>query len=74
MACNFIKRETLEQVFFCEFDEIFKNTLFNEHLWWLLLYSENKIQKNVDISWSANQWISFYKIRTSAKKELRDRL
>ena len=28
MACNFIKKETLAQVFSCEFCEISKNTLF----------------------------------------------
>ena len=31
-ACNFIKKETLAQVFSCEFCEIFKNTIFTEHL------------------------------------------
>ena len=31
-ACNVIKRETLAQVFFCEFCEVFKNTIFTEHL------------------------------------------
>ena len=36
-ACNFIKKETLVQVFFCEFCEIFKNTFFIKHLRWLLL-------------------------------------
>ena len=37
-ACNFIKKETLAQVFSCEFCEISKNTFFfTEHLWWLLL-------------------------------------
>ena len=30
---NFIKKETLAQVFFCEFCEISKNTFFKEHLW-----------------------------------------
>ena len=29
-ACNFIKKETLAQVFSCEFYEIFKNTFFTE--------------------------------------------
>ena len=29
-ACKFIKRETLTQVFFCEFCEIFKNTYFHK--------------------------------------------
>ena len=32
-ACNFIKKETLAQVFSCEFCEISKNTFFTEHLW-----------------------------------------
>ena len=32
-ACNFIKKETLAQVFSCEFYEISKNTFFTEHLW-----------------------------------------
>ena len=32
-ACNFIKKETLAQVFFCEFREISKNTFFTEDLW-----------------------------------------
>ena len=32
-ACNFIKKETLAQVFSCEFCEISKNTYFTEHLW-----------------------------------------
>ena len=28
-----LKKETLAQVFSCEFDEISKNTFFTEHLW-----------------------------------------
>ena len=32
-ACNFIKKETLTQVFSCEFYEISKNAFFTEHLW-----------------------------------------
>ena len=31
-TCNFIKKETLAQVFSCEFCEISKNTIFIEHL------------------------------------------
>ena len=31
-ACNFIKKETLAQVFSCQFCEIFKNTFFTEYL------------------------------------------
>ena len=30
---NFIKKEILAQVFFCEFCEISKNAFFTEHLW-----------------------------------------
>ena len=37
-ACNFIKKETLAQVFCCEFCEISRNTFFIEHLCWLLLH------------------------------------
>ena len=32
-ACNFIKKETLAQVFSCEFCEISKKAFFTEHLW-----------------------------------------
>ena len=32
-ACNFVKKETLGQVFSYEFCEISKNTFFTEHLW-----------------------------------------
>ena len=32
-ACNFIKKESLAQVFFCEFYEISQNTFFAERLW-----------------------------------------
>ena len=36
-ACNFIKTETLEQVFSCEICEIFENIFFTEHHRWMLL-------------------------------------
>ena len=32
-ACNFIKKETLAQVFSCGFYEISKNTFFTGQLW-----------------------------------------
>ena len=38
-ACNFIKNETLAQMFSYEFCEISKTPFFIEHLWWLLLIS-----------------------------------
>ena len=31
-ACNFVKKETLAQMFSCEFCEISKSTFFTEHL------------------------------------------
>ena len=31
-ACNFIQKETLSQVLYCEFCEISKNAFFTEHL------------------------------------------
>ena len=31
--CNFIKKESLAQVFSCEICKISKNTFFIEHLW-----------------------------------------
>ena len=39
-ACNFIKKETLAQVFSCELCETSKNTFFIEHLRWILLFLE----------------------------------
>ena len=32
-ACNFIKKETLAQLFSCKFCEISKDTLFYKNLW-----------------------------------------
>ena len=32
-----MEKETLAQLFSCQFFEIFQNTFFIEHLWWLLL-------------------------------------
>ena len=36
-AINFVKKETLPQMFSCEFCEISNKSFFTEHLWWLLL-------------------------------------
>ena len=44
--CNFIKEETLTEVFSCPFCEIFTNTFFREHLRWLLLHISVKISQN----------------------------
>ena len=37
IKCNFIKKEALARVFFCEFYKTFVNTIFTDQLWWLLL-------------------------------------
>ena len=47
-AWNFIKKETIAQVFSCEFCEIFKKIFFIEHLWWLLLSTSKQIAKTLE--------------------------
>ena len=46
-VCNFIKKESLAQLFFCEFCEISKNTFFIEHLW--TTASEPTLDSSVDV-------------------------
>ena len=41
--CHFIKKETLAQVFSCEFCEISKSTFFTEHLWTTTSALNNKV-------------------------------
>ena len=41
--------ETLIQMFFCEYREIFKNSFFIEYVWWLLL------NKFINVSLSISQ-------------------
>ena len=36
-ACNFIKKETLAQVFSCKFTKFLRTPYFIQHYWWLLL-------------------------------------
>ena len=43
LACIFINKEILAQVFSCEFCKISKNTFFTEHLW--VTASEGNLQK-----------------------------
>ena len=45
LACNFIKKETLAQVFYCEFCEIPKNAILTEHRRWLLLFCKKMFLK-----------------------------
>ena len=46
-ACNSIKKETLAQVFSCEFCQISKNTFFIERLCWMLLLKSLWIYQKV---------------------------
>ena len=39
-VCNFIKKETLEQVFPVNLAKFLRTPFLKEHLWWLLLTSE----------------------------------
>ena len=50
MTCKFNQKETLTQVFSCEFCEIFKNIVFIEHAWWLL----SKFKEVSIVSWNQN--------------------
>ena len=45
-ACSFIKKETLRQVFSCEFCEIFKNTFFTELMLRLTASEEKALAKS----------------------------
>ena len=53
-ACNFVKKETLAQVFSCEFCEISRNTFFTEHLW--ATASQNWIYRQQNHFTTANLW------------------
>ena len=62
-TCNFIKKETPTQVFSCEFCEIFKNTIFIEHLSGVCFCTLNFINEetralsvwiHLVISWTTN--------------------
>ena len=52
-VCNFIEKETLAQVFSCEFCEISKNTFFLQHLRWLLLVA---LPWTWSITWTDKNW------------------
>ena len=40
--CNFIKKETLAQVFPCEFVKFLRTPFYTQQLWWLLLTIHEK--------------------------------
>ena len=41
-SCNFIKKETLAQVFSCNFVKFLRRPFLTEQLWWLLLVLQNR--------------------------------
>ena len=59
MACNFIKKESMAQVFSCEFCEISTNTFFTEHLWAI---ASEKLLSNVLLfsCWTDNNVYSWF--------------
>ena len=72
-ACNFIKKETLAQVFSCEFCEISKNTFFYRTPP-VALSEDNTIQSSISvyfvIAWGSYYWIleTLLFARTTAQK------
>ena len=55
-AFNLIKKDTLVQVFSCEFYEISKNTFFTEHPW--ATASKQTLFPNFSFLWSLTHYIS----------------
>ena len=45
-VCNFIKKETPPQLFFCEYCEIFKNSFFHGTPWLLLKMVEEFLRNS----------------------------
>ena len=61
-ACNFTKKETLAQVFSCEFYKISRNTFFTEHFGLLLLYFSYRCPSSSDAikaRITQSSWCSF---------------
>ena len=54
-ACNFLKKETLTQVFSCEFCEISMNIFLTEHLW----------ATASEAFWKSNIWDKVFKSELS---------
>ena len=70
---HFIKKETLIQVFSCEFSKIFKNTFFREQLW--MTSSEHctlRIKKVLWLVkvWWRRHWICYLDIRQNWLSEI----
>ena len=63
-ACKFIKKETLAQVFSCEFREMSKDNFFAEHLW---TTAYNKSQNKSKHRWTKVE-MSTTRMNTSEHK------
>ena len=46
-AWNFIKKRLTTRLFSCEYSKNFKNSIFIEQLWWLLLHYVLVSEKNL---------------------------
>ena len=62
-AGNFIKKETLAQVFSCEIAKFLRKPFFKEHLRWLLLFF-HVINNYLELNWSLFCFISFQIFRS----------
>ena len=72
-ACNFIKKETLAQVFSCEFCEISKKAFFTERLWVItsvptIFRFKDLICTKLIYSWSLEQTANLFVIEKGEKK------
>ena len=66
-VCNFIKKETLAQVFSCKPCEISKNIFFTEHLW--TTASKNKVVKAFGKTELTNATHKLYTLLTTIFQE-----
>ena len=64
-AFNLIKKDTLVQVFSCEFYEISKNTFFTEHPW--ATASKQTLFPNFSSLWSLTHYISLFYLKIPLK-------
>ena len=59
-ACNFVKKETLAELFSCEFCQISKRNFFAEHLWMTASIEWYGFRLRwIDVDCCANQWTGF---------------
>ena len=70
-ACNFIKKETLAKMFFCEFCTIFKNIFWENTSGWLLLVFISQFWEVVQItSFIGHLWETFRVSTTRCSKKV----